>query len=178
MHFSRSFKKILGILCSVLLCATFSLGRAGKKIAYPQRTTTKSANHQRSTRSSRQVKKAHSKSNSRQVKRAHGQGKSRRRAVAHRGQRGIQADRAREIQQALIREKYLDGEASGVWDQRTKAALTRYQGDNGWQTKVVPDSRALIKLGLGPKHADVINPESVGVSTSAREMLPGGGQPQ
>jgi sulfite reductase alpha subunit-like flavoprotein len=67
-----------------------------------------------------------------------------------RGQQAIESDRARQIQEALIREKYLDGDASGVWDQRTKEALSRFQEENGWQSKVVPDSRALIKLGLGP----------------------------
>jgi hypothetical protein len=28
--------------------------------------------------------------------------------------------------------------------------MQKYQADNGWQTKLVPDSRAIIKLGLGP----------------------------
>jgi hypothetical protein len=31
--------------------------------------------------------------------------------------------------------------------------MVKYQGDNGWQTKEVPDSRALIKLGLGPNYS-------------------------
>ena len=63
-----------------------------------------------------------------------------------------------EIQQALIREKYLTGEPTGTWDARTQAALVKYQADNGWQTKVVPDSRALIKLGLGPNYsAELLN---------------------
>lgn len=69
-----------------------------------------------------------------------------------RGQRGIDPDRAREIQTALIREKYLTGEPSGQWDSATEAAMQRYQADHGWQTKLTPDSRALIKLGLGPNH--------------------------
>lgn len=69
------------------------------------------------------------------------------------GQQGINSERATEIQQALIREKYLTGEPTGSWDARTQAALVKYQGDNGWQTKVVPDSRALIKLGLGPNYS-------------------------
>ncbi len=74
------------------------------------------------------------------------------------GQQGINAERATEIQQALIREKYLTGEPTGTWDSRTQAALVKYQGDNGWQTKVVPDSRALIKLGLGPNYsAELLN---------------------
>jgi hypothetical protein len=77
------------------------------------------------------------------------------------GQQGINADRAMEIQQALIREKYLSGEATGVWDTRTQAALIKYQEDNGWQTKVVPDSRAIIKLGLGPNYSaqTLLNPQ-------------------
>lgn len=69
------------------------------------------------------------------------------------GQQEIKPERAMEIQQALIREKYLTGEPTGTWDARTQAALVKYQGDNGWQTKVVPDSRAIIKLGLGPNYS-------------------------
>jgi hypothetical protein len=69
------------------------------------------------------------------------------------GQQGINSERATQIQQALIREKYLTGEPTGTWDARTQAALVKYQADNGWQSKVVPDSRALIKLGLGPNYS-------------------------
>lgn len=67
------------------------------------------------------------------------------------GQRGIDDGRATEIQQALIKSGYLTGEPSGHWDSATEAAVQKMQADNGWQTKLVPDSRALIKLGLGPK---------------------------
>jgi peptidoglycan hydrolase-like protein with peptidoglycan-binding domain len=70
------------------------------------------------------------------------------------GQQGMQPDRVLEIQQALVREKYLAGEPSGKWDARTQEAMTRYQTSNGWQSKVTPDSRALIKLGLGPNYSD------------------------
>lgn len=66
------------------------------------------------------------------------------------GQKAIKQDRAREIQEALIREHYLQGKPSGVWDARTQQAMRRYQADQNWQTRIVPDSRALIKLGLGP----------------------------
>ena len=76
-------------------------------------------------------------------------------AVAHwkPGQREIDPDRTREIQQALIQRNYLTGTASGEWDDTTEAAMQKFQGDNGWQTKLMPDSRALIKLGLGPNGA-------------------------
>lgn len=79
--------------------------------------------------------------------------RGRRGAWKRHGQQGVQPERATEIQQALIREKYLDGTPSGTWDNRTQQAMSRYQADNGWQSKVTPDSRALIKLGLGPNHA-------------------------
>jgi len=81
-----------------------------------------------------------------------------------RGQQAIQGDRARQIQTALIREGYLQGEPSGVWDQRTKDAMVRYQADHGWQTKTLPDSRALIQLGLGPNHEDAVNAKAVPAS--------------
>ena len=83
-----------------------------------------------------------------------------RKKVRQRGQQKIDAARAREIQQALIREHYMDGEASGVWDAKSQDAMVRFQADNGWQNKVVPDSRALIKLGLGPDHEHLLNPEN------------------
>jgi len=62
-----------------------------------------------------------------------------------------------EIQQALIREHYLTGEADGNWNEATKAAMQKYQADQGWQTKLMPDSRALKKLGLGPDYSNAIN---------------------
>ena len=83
-----------------------------------------------------------------------------------RGQQGIDKQRAREIQEALIREQYLQGEPTGMWDVRSKKAMQKFQADRGWQTKMVPDSRALIALGLGPKHEDIINPETAMTPTA------------
>ena len=54
----------------------------------------------------------------------------------------------------------MQGEPSGSWDSATQAAMKRYQADQGWQSKQIPDSRALIKLGLGPSHDHLLNPES------------------
>jgi peptidoglycan hydrolase-like protein with peptidoglycan-binding domain len=65
-------------------------------------------------------------------------------------QRAMDDDRAAQIQTALIRAGYLSGSPTGHWDSESEAAMQKLQGDNGWQTKIVPDSRALIKLGLGP----------------------------
>ena len=80
----------------------------------------------------------------------------------HTGQRAIDDSRATEIQSALIKSGYLFGQASGHWDSQTEAAMQKFQSDNGWQTKLMPDSRAIIKLGLGP-HQDA-SPSGTGSS--------------
>jgi peptidoglycan hydrolase-like protein with peptidoglycan-binding domain len=67
------------------------------------------------------------------------------------GQRTIDDARATQIQTSLIKSGYLSGEASGHWDAQTQTAMQKFQEDNGWQTKLIPDSRAIIKLGLGPE---------------------------
>jgi hypothetical protein len=87
-------------------------------------------------------------------------GKRGRKSSWRRGQQKIDPKRAREIQEALIREHYMQGKPSGIWDQTSQKAMERYQAQNGWQSKTVPDSRALIKLGLGPDHEHLLNPES------------------
>ncbi len=93
------------------------------------------------------------------------------------GQAAPDSDRTREIQTALIREHYMNGEASGAWDSNTRDALTRFQADHGWQTKLVPDSRALIKLGLGPSREGLLNPDTAAISPhelGAEKPQPGG----
>jgi hypothetical protein len=74
-----------------------------------------------------------------------------------RGQQAIDPERATQIQQALIREHYLTGEATGKWDATTVAAMQKYQADHGWQAKLTPDARALKNLGLGPDYSGAIN---------------------
>jgi hypothetical protein len=103
--------------------------------------------------------------------------------TASHGQKGIDQGRTTQIQEALIREHYLQGEPSGKWDQSTKDALVKFQEANGWQTKSVPDSRALIKLGLGPDKTGLLNPDTAAVSphevANAKGGQPGGStQPQ
>lgn len=73
------------------------------------------------------------------------------------GQQAIDPARVTEIQHALIREHYLSGDANGKWDATTEAAMQKFQADQGWQTKLMPDSRALKKLGLGPDYSTAIN---------------------
>jgi len=117
--------------------------------------STRTSTHSSGQGSSAQKSKvSHSKKNSKQVARK-------------RGQQAIDSERAREIQTALIRERYMDGEPSGSWDSATQEAMQRYQADQGWQAKTTPDARALIKLGLGPSHDHLLNPESAMTTTIA-----------
>jgi putative peptidoglycan binding protein len=88
----------------------------------------------------------------------HSRGKTK--GKKNRGQQAIDSSRAREIQAALIAQHYMEGEPSGMWDSKTQDAMRRYQAAQGWQSKTVPDSRALIKLGLGPSKDGLLNPES------------------
>jgi peptidoglycan hydrolase-like protein with peptidoglycan-binding domain len=89
------------------------------------------------------------------------------------GQQAIDSTRVTEIQQALIREHYMTGEANGKWDASTTAAMQKFQSDQGWQTKLMPDSRALKKLGLGPDYSGAINAENAsGAAPQAASKIP------
>jgi peptidoglycan hydrolase-like protein with peptidoglycan-binding domain len=99
---------------------------------------------------------------------SHGRHKTRR----ARGQQAIDSDRVTQIQQALIREHYLTGDPNGDWDSTTVAAMQKYQADHGWQTKLMPDSRALKSLGLGPDYSTALN-----ASGSSFSAPPAGGEP-
>ncbi|HEV2137143.1 MAG TPA: peptidoglycan-binding domain-containing protein [Terracidiphilus sp.] len=82
-----------------------------------------------------------------------------------RGQQAIQPERITQIQQALINAHYLNGDPTGKWDEQTKAAMTKFQADNGWQTRITPDSRALVKLGLGEDYSSAINAKNLSLDT-------------
>lgn len=131
--------------------------------------TTKRTTHKATA--SKTAGKTHKVSTASHSKSRHGRKVAKRSWKSH-GQQAMTSDRTRLIQAALIRERYLDGDANGVWDSRTQEACRKYQAANGWQAKVTPDSRALIKLGLGPDHSELLNPETAQTSMYA----PGGGE--
>jgi hypothetical protein len=43
--------------------------------------------------------------------------------------------------------------------------MQKFQADQGWQTKLMPDSRALMKLGLGPDYSNAINATNASFAT-------------
>jgi peptidoglycan hydrolase-like protein with peptidoglycan-binding domain len=150
------------------MLAVGTLVSATTTSARPKHHTTPASSHKTSTTKTHHA--THSINTSAHSSKRHGK-RVVRTSWKSKGQHGIASDRTRQIQEALIQQHYLDGEANGVWDIRTQEACRKYQADNGWQSKVLPDSRALIKLGLGPDHKDVLNPETAATSP----YLPGGG---
>jgi hypothetical protein len=147
-----------GAACALLLTCVQAAARQAdaEKPAAPSKTTTTTKHHKAHASTSTAAKKSSPHTTATKGKTS----SSRRRKRSARGQQKIDSERAQSIQEALIREHYLTGEATGKWNQASEDAMRRYQGDHGWQTKTVPDSRALIKLGLGPSKDHLLNPES------------------
>ena len=143
----------------MLTCVWGPVGRAQDAAAEPAAkkpaTTTTTPHHTTPSKSSAVATKSTTHTASTGTHSSH-----KKKSVRARGQQKIDSDRARSIQAALIREHYMSGEATGTWNQASEDAMRKYQADHGWQSKTVPDSRALIKLGLGPSNDHLLNPES------------------
>jgi hypothetical protein len=82
------------------------------------------------------------------------------------GQQAIAPERVTQIQQALIQAHYMTDDANGQWDGPTQAAMQKYQADHGWQTRLMPDSRALKSLGLGPDYSNALNARDAALAPS------------
>jgi hypothetical protein len=63
------------------------------------------------------------------------------------------SDRYKEIQQALYEKGYLKSEPSGVWDNDSQAAMTRFQTDQKLPSTGRITAASLIGLGLGARSA-------------------------
>ena len=168
----RTIKFVTWSGMALLLAIVPAIAKSSTQSTSKSHTTSKSTSSKTSSKSS-SSKSSHSKAS---VKKTSSKSKkSTKGGWRTRGQQAIDTNRAREIQAALIQAHYLDGTPTGTWDARSKAAMEKYQGDNGWQTKKIPDSRALIKLGLGPDHSDLLNPNTASVGTP--DVVKGGGVP-
>ena len=159
----------LALSCACLPAAAAQQQSATNDAAAKKSTTANSATAKSATAKTSPKKRRHksiaaagssSSTKSTGATRTAAAGKRSSRTKKLRGQQKIDSERAQAIQEALIRERYLNGEATGTWNQASEDAMRRYQSDHGWQSKQVPDSRALIKLGLGPSKDHLLNPES------------------
>jgi peptidoglycan hydrolase-like protein with peptidoglycan-binding domain len=63
------------------------------------------------------------------------------------------SDRYKEIQQALVEKGYLKSEPTGVWDNNSQDAMTRFQNDQKLPATGKITAASLIGLGLGAKSA-------------------------
>jgi hypothetical protein len=62
-------------------------------------------------------------------------------------------ERYKEFQEALIKKGYLQGEATGKWDEASADAMRRFQKDQNLEQTGKPNqSLSIIALGLGPQH--------------------------
>lgn len=67
---------------------------------------------------------------------------------------GIPTERVTEIQNALIKAGYLDGPASGQYDEPTIDAMKRFQSKSGMSGNGMPSAPALKKLGVSKRTND------------------------
>jgi hypothetical protein len=74
-------------------------------------------------------------------------------------QKAPTADRISEIQSALSRDGYYQGNPNGRWDASTVAALQKFQTSQGLDPTGKLDARSLQKLGLGSDVAGVSAPK-------------------
>jgi peptidoglycan hydrolase-like protein with peptidoglycan-binding domain len=58
--------------------------------------------------------------------------------------------RVQEIQRALFDAGELHEAPTSRWDEATREAMKRYQQANGFAITGLPDSKSLMKMGLGP----------------------------
>ena len=74
-------------------------------------------------------------------------------------QKAPTADRISEIQSALSRGGYYQGNPNGKWDSNTVAAVQKFQSANGIEANGKLDAPTLQKLGLGSGIAGVAAPK-------------------
>jgi murein L,D-transpeptidase YcbB/YkuD len=67
-------------------------------------------------------------------------------------QQAPSADRYKEIQEALAKKGFFQGEPSGQWGPDSMDALKRFQASQSLSADGKINSLSLIALGLGPKH--------------------------
>lgn len=129
---------VLALACSVSIGALTSAAR-------PQQSTTTA--HSSTTKK----KKAH----------------HRRSAGRQSFQKAPTPERISEIQGALSRGGYYQGQPNGKWDSNTVSALQKFQSDNGMNASGKLDAPSLQKLGLGSSTAGVDAPKPLSHTSPA-----------
>jgi peptidoglycan hydrolase-like protein with peptidoglycan-binding domain len=88
-------------------------------------------------------------------------------------------DRISEIQSALARDGYYQGQPNGKWDSNTIGAMQKFQSDHGLDATGKLDALSLQKLGLGSDIAGVSAPRPITPASSpSSETNPAPAKPQ
>ena len=86
-------------------------------------------------------------------------------------------DRIKEIQSALARGGYYQGEPNGKWDLNTASAMQKFQSGNGLEPSGKINALSLQKLGLGSEIAGVSAPKPVAPAPAAGAPSPSPARP-
>ena len=151
----------LSVLCVFAgFAATPSKSTSAKKVTTKKKAASSKAASKKSTSSTAKTASAKSKS----VK-----GKSTKKvtpaATWRTRQQNPTPDRYKEIQQALVDKGYLKSEPTGVWDNDSVEAMSRFQVDQKMTPTGKINAPSLIGLGLGAKSAGA--PEAKPLNTTA-----------
>src|ERR1035441_10908068 len=126
-------------VCTALACAPLSGAALADARAGQASSSTASARP--TSRTASHKKKRHSKSEPKQ--------------------KAPSPDRISEIQSALSRGGYYQGDPNGKWDSNTVAAVQKFQSANGIEANGKLDAPTLQKLGLGSDIAGVSAPKPI-----------------
>jgi peptidoglycan hydrolase-like protein with peptidoglycan-binding domain len=138
-RFSTQAKRIAALLA--LACAVAVSAQPAAPAPPPQASGASTATSQSSTSSSKKKSRKHHS--------------SRRQSF----QKAPTSERISEIQSALARGGYYQGQPNGKWDSSTVSALQKFQSDNGMNASGKLDAPSLQKLGLGSSTAGVDAPK-------------------
>jgi hypothetical protein len=137
-------KLILSLMLAlfVAVAATVPAGASPVNGIFPQNTPAASVTHKSATPSAKKKKSSHKHSSRREP-----------------FQKAPTPDRISEIQTALSRGGYFEGNANGKWDSSTVSAMQKFQSANGLNSSGKIDATTLQKLGLGSSTAGVDAPK-------------------
>jgi peptidoglycan hydrolase-like protein with peptidoglycan-binding domain len=143
--FTRKMRKLtISLLLGLLVAATTAApaSASGLTAAAPQSTPAASTTHKSSATSGKKKKSSRRRSSRREP-----------------FQKAPTADRISEIQTALSRGGYFEGNPNGKWDSNTVAAMQKFQSANGLNSSGKIDATTLQKLGLGSSTAGLNAPK-------------------
>jgi hypothetical protein len=139
-RFSIQAVRIAALL--ILACSVSASDLPAASAARPQESSASASTSKSSTSTTKKKKSHHHHSSTRQS-----------------FQKAPTPERISEIQSALARGGYYQGQPNGKWDSNTISALQKFQSDNGMNASGKLDAPSLQKLGLGSSTAGVDAPK-------------------